>query len=47
MKHACIRLGFLREMKEQGLHADVHTKNLGGALFTRHVAVFCGDDDYA
>jgi hypothetical protein len=57
MKHACIRLGFLREMKEQGLldvnwcsseemHADVLTKNLGGALFKRHVAVFCGGDDY-
>jgi hypothetical protein len=44
-------------MKEQGLldvtwcsseemHADVLTKNLGGALFKRHVAVFCGDDEY-
>jgi hypothetical protein len=57
MKHACIRLDFLRELKEAELidvtwcpttdmPADLFTKNLGGTLFKKHTTVFCGDDDY-
>jgi hypothetical protein len=57
MRHACIKLSFLRELKESGLisikwcksediPADIFTKNLGGTLFNKHAAVFCGDDDY-
>jgi hypothetical protein len=57
MRHACIKLNFLRELKESGLiaiewcksedmPADIFTKNLGGSLFKKHAAVFCGDDDY-
>jgi hypothetical protein len=57
MRHACIRLDFLRELKEAELidvtwcpttdmPADLFTKNLGGTLFKKHTTVFCGDDDY-
>jgi hypothetical protein len=57
MRHATIRLGFLRELKEKGLvdvewcksedmTADVFTKNLSGPLFHKHISAFCGSDDY-
>jgi hypothetical protein len=57
MRHSCIKLSFVRELKEQGLldiewcrsedmPADLFTKNLGGTPFQKHVAVFCGQDDY-
>ena len=57
MRHACIRLSFLRELKEAGLilvewcqsndmPADLLTKNLGGTIFKKHTEVFCGKDEY-
>jgi hypothetical protein len=57
MRHAVIRLSFLRELKEAGIivvdwcrsedmPADLFTKNLPAPLFKRHTKVFCGDDDY-
>jgi hypothetical protein len=57
MRHISIKLSFLRELKEEGLidvawcgtehmPADLFTKNLGGPLFKKHTAIFCGDDDY-
>jgi hypothetical protein len=56
-RHASVRLCFLRELKEQGLiecrwqsgdtnPADMFTKNLGGATFTKHCKTFCGNDEY-
>jgi hypothetical protein len=57
MRHSCIKLSFLRELKEKGMidvewcrsedmPADLFTKNLGGTLFKQHMTIFCGDDDY-
>jgi hypothetical protein len=57
MKHSCIKLNFLRKLKEEGLieieccktenmPADLFTKNLGGSHFRKYGAVFCGDDEY-
>jgi hypothetical protein len=57
MRHATIRLGFLRELKEQGIievewcrsedmPADLFTKNQSGPLYTMHTKVFCGEDNY-
>ena len=57
MRHATIRLNFIRELKEAGMirvewkqsedmPADLFTKNLGGQQFQKHTAVFCGNDDY-
>jgi hypothetical protein len=57
MRHSCIKLSFVRELKEQGLldigwcksedmPADLFTKNLGGRQFMKHVEVFCGEDDH-
>jgi hypothetical protein len=57
MRHAIIRLSFLRELKETGLisvewcrsenmPADLFTKNLPAPLFKRYTTVSFGDDDY-
>lgn len=57
MRHVCIKMNFLRELKENGvidvewcrttdMPADLFTKNLGGSLFKKHTTVFCGNDDY-
>jgi hypothetical protein len=57
MRHASIRLNFVRELKEAGMveinwcksenmPADLFTKNLGGVQFKKHTTVFCGEDDY-
>jgi hypothetical protein len=57
MRHACIKLSFIRELKEKGvinvnwckseeMPADLFTKNLSGPIFKRHTATFCGTDDY-
>jgi hypothetical protein len=51
MRHASIRLGFLRELKKENLvevawckseemPADLFTKNLGGPQFNKHTATF-------
>jgi hypothetical protein len=53
MRHACIKLSFIRELKEKGvinvnwckseeMPADLFTKNLSGPIFKRHTATFCG-----
>jgi hypothetical protein len=57
MRHASIRLGFLRELKSENIvavewcqsadmPADLFTKNLAGPQFRKHVATFCGEDDH-
>jgi hypothetical protein len=57
MRHASIRLGFLREVNMENLvevewcwseemPADLFTKNLGGPQFNKHNTSFCGEDDY-
>jgi hypothetical protein len=57
MRHAAVKLNFMRELKERGIievnwcrsedmPADLFTKNLGGQLFQQHTAVFCGEDDH-
>jgi hypothetical protein len=57
MRHASIRLGFLRELKNENIiavewcqsadmPADLFTKNLAGPQFRKHVATFCGEDDH-
>jgi hypothetical protein len=57
MRHECIRISFLRELKEAGLilvewcqsdnmPADLLTKNLGGAIFKKQTEVFCGKNEY-
>jgi hypothetical protein len=57
MRHTCIKLSFLRELKEKGLidvnwceseeiPADLFTKNLSGPIFKRHTAALCGADNY-
>lgn len=51
------KVNFMREAKEQGLlkvqwrsgdtmSSDLFTKNLGGPLFEKHTAVYCGVDEY-
>jgi hypothetical protein len=57
MRHASVRLHFLRELKELGLintewckgrymPADLFTKNLSGPLFNIHTTVICEKDEY-
>jgi hypothetical protein len=57
MRHSCIKLNFLRELKEESvievewcktenMPADLFTKNLGGSQFRKHAAVFCSDVEY-
>jgi hypothetical protein len=47
MRQVCIKMSFLREMKEPGyikaedIPADLFTKNLGGTQFKKHTSVFC------
>ena len=53
-KHVDVRHHFLRDLKEEGIikfkwistkenSSDLFTKNLGGPLFEKHTAVYCGD----
>jgi hypothetical protein len=55
-RHVCIKLSFVRKLKEQGLldiewcrsedmPADLFTKNLDGRQL-KNVEVFCGEGDY-
>ncbi len=56
-RHASVRQNFLRELEEEQIltlvwistddnSADLFTKNLPGPAFEKHVAVFCGHDEY-
>ena len=57
-RHVDVRNHFLRELKEAGVmkiewvgtddnNADLFTKSLPGPAFSRHTAVFCGEDEYS
>ena len=56
-RHDSIRQNFLRKLHEEGIitvkwipteenSADLFTKNLSGPTFEKHVAVYCGKDEY-
>jgi hypothetical protein len=56
-RHDSIRQSFLRELEEEQIltvkwiatednSADLFTKNLSGPIFEKHVAVYCGYDEY-
>jgi len=56
-RHDSIWQSFLRELEEEQVltlkwiateenSADVFTKNLAGPLFEKHIAVYCGKDEY-
>ena len=53
--HIDVKWHWLREMKESGQiltewieseenPSDLFTKNLGGAMFKKHMAIFCSDE---
>ena len=53
LRHAAVQINFMRKLKEQGLmevrwfessanSSDLYTKNLGGALFQKHMERQCG-----
>ena len=56
-RHMDTRLNFLTELKEDKIMnvvwtsgdnnpSDLYTKNLHGPLFRKHIATYCGDDEY-
>jgi hypothetical protein len=57
MRHACVKLSFLRELKDEGIvtvewcksedmPADLFTKNLSEPSPRKDIFMFCGEDDY-
>jgi hypothetical protein len=57
-RHVDVRQNFLRELKEDGIllvkwipgpsnDADLHTKNLSGPDFEKHVETYTGKDEYS
>ena len=56
-RHVDVRQNFLRKLKEDGIllvkwipgpsnDADLHTKNLSGSDFKKHVSTYTGKDEY-